>query len=100
MVKGQMASRHECSSLTCLHREINDVVQKDVAGQEKVDLVALAAEGPISIHALREGTGGDTCPSPASRFRSKPRVQRHPQLPRESARDVRANRSCGFGGAL
>ena len=43
MVKGQMAAQDERSSATCLHCEINDVVQKDVAGQEKADPVALAA---------------------------------------------------------
>jgi len=43
MVKGQMAAEDERSSETCLHCKINDVVQKDVAGQEKADPVALAA---------------------------------------------------------
>ncbi len=40
MVKGQMAAHDERSSETCLHCEINE---KDVAGQEKADPVALAA---------------------------------------------------------
>ena len=44
MVEGQMAAQDERSSETCLHCEINDVVQKDVAGQENADLVALAAD--------------------------------------------------------
>ena len=43
MVKGQMAAQDERSSETCLHCKITDVVQKDVAGQKKVDPVALAA---------------------------------------------------------
>ena len=43
MVKGQMAAQDERSSETCLHCEINDVVQKDVAGQGQADRVALAA---------------------------------------------------------
>jgi hypothetical protein len=43
MVKGQMAAQDERSSETCLHCEINDVVQNDVAGQEKADLISLAA---------------------------------------------------------
>ena len=43
MVKGQMAAQDERSSETSLHRKIDDVVQKDVAGQEKADPVALAA---------------------------------------------------------
>jgi hypothetical protein len=38
-----MAAQDERLSETCLHCEINDVVQKDVAGQEKADLIALAA---------------------------------------------------------
>ena len=43
MIKGQMAAQDERSSETCLHCEINDVVQKDVAGQGQADRVALAA---------------------------------------------------------
>ena len=43
MVRGQMADQDERLSETCLHCEINDVRQKDVAGQEKADPVALAA---------------------------------------------------------
>jgi hypothetical protein len=43
MVKGQMAAQDERSSEICLHCDINDVVQKDVAGQEKADPVALTA---------------------------------------------------------
>jgi hypothetical protein len=42
MVKGQIAAQDEPSSQTCLHCDINDVVQKDVAGQERADPVALA----------------------------------------------------------
>jgi hypothetical protein len=43
MVKGQMAAQDERLSETCLHREIDGVVQKDVTAQEKADPVALAA---------------------------------------------------------
>ena len=43
MVKGQMAAHDERSSETCLNCDINDGVQEDVAGQKKVDPVALAA---------------------------------------------------------
>jgi hypothetical protein len=43
MVKGQMAVHDERSSETCLNCDINDAVQEDVAGQEKADPVALAA---------------------------------------------------------
>ena len=49
MVKGQMAAQDERSSESCLHCEINDVVQEHVAGQEKVDLVALAANMAESL---------------------------------------------------
>jgi hypothetical protein len=43
MVKGQMAAHDERSSETCLNFGISDAVQEDVAGQEKADPVALAA---------------------------------------------------------
>jgi len=43
MVKGQMAAHDERSSETCLNCGISDAVQEDVAGQEKADPVALAA---------------------------------------------------------
>jgi hypothetical protein len=43
MVKGQMAAHDERSSETCRDCDINDGVQEDVAGQEKADPVALAA---------------------------------------------------------
>ena len=43
MVKGQVVPQDESSSESCLHCEINDLVQEHIEGQEKVDLVALAA---------------------------------------------------------
>jgi hypothetical protein len=43
MVKGQIVPDDERSSESCLHCEINDLVQEHVEGQEKFDLVALAA---------------------------------------------------------
>jgi hypothetical protein len=50
MVKGDLiVPQDERSSESCLHCEINDVVQEHVAGQEKVDLVALAANMAESL---------------------------------------------------
>jgi hypothetical protein len=43
IVKGQIVPQDERSSESYLHCEMDDVVQAHVAGQEKVDLVALAA---------------------------------------------------------
>jgi hypothetical protein len=43
MVKGQIVPQDERSRESCLHCEINDLVQKDVEGQEKVDTADLAA---------------------------------------------------------
>jgi hypothetical protein len=43
MVKGQIVPDDERSSESCLDYEINDLVQEHVEGQEKFDLVALAA---------------------------------------------------------
>jgi hypothetical protein len=43
MVKGQIVPDDERSSESCLHCEINDLVQEHVEGPEKFDLVALAA---------------------------------------------------------
>jgi hypothetical protein len=42
----------ERSSESCLHCEINDLVQEHVEGQEKVDLVALAASMAESLFDL------------------------------------------------
>ena len=42
MVKGQIVPDDETSSESCLHREIHDLVQEQVEGQEKFDLVALS----------------------------------------------------------
>jgi hypothetical protein len=43
MVRGQIVPDDERSSESCLDCEINDLVQEHVEGQEKFDLVALAA---------------------------------------------------------
>jgi hypothetical protein len=43
MVKGQIVPDDERPSENCLHCEIDDLVQEHVEGQEKFDLVALAA---------------------------------------------------------
>jgi hypothetical protein len=43
MVRDQIVPEDEGSSEDCLHCEINDLVQEHVAGQEKVDLIDLAA---------------------------------------------------------
>jgi hypothetical protein len=43
MVKHQIVPQDEISSESCLHCEINDLVQEHIEGQEKVDIVALAA---------------------------------------------------------
>ena len=49
MVKGQMAAQDERSSETCLHCEINDLVEEHVAGQETVDVAELAARMAESL---------------------------------------------------
>jgi hypothetical protein len=43
MVKGQIVPDDETLSESCLHREIHDLVQEQVEGQEKFDLVVSAA---------------------------------------------------------
>jgi hypothetical protein len=42
MVKGQMAAQDERSSESCLHCEINDLVQEHVEEQETVDIADFA----------------------------------------------------------
>ena len=49
MVKGQIVPQDESSSESCLHCEINDLVQEHIEGQEKVDIVALAANMADSL---------------------------------------------------
>jgi hypothetical protein len=43
MVKDQIVAEDESLSERCLHCEINDLVQEHIEGQEKVDIVELAA---------------------------------------------------------
>jgi hypothetical protein len=52
MVKGQMVSQDESPTESCLHCEINDLVQEHIDGQEKVDIVALAAKMAESLAEL------------------------------------------------
>jgi hypothetical protein len=52
MAKGQIVPQDESSSESCLHCEINDLVQEHIEGQEKVDLVALAAKMAESLIEL------------------------------------------------
>jgi hypothetical protein len=47
--KREVVPEDERSSESCLHCEINDVVQEHVEGEEKVDLVALAANMAESL---------------------------------------------------
>jgi hypothetical protein len=42
-MKNQIVSEDETSSETCLHCEINDLVQEHIEGREKVDVADLAA---------------------------------------------------------
>jgi hypothetical protein len=43
MVQGQVVLPDERSSESCLRCEINDLIQKHVEGQEKIDIADLAA---------------------------------------------------------
>jgi hypothetical protein len=52
MVKGQIVPQDESLSESCLHCEINDLVQEHIDGQEKVDIVALAAKMAESLVEL------------------------------------------------
>ena len=49
MVKREVVAEDERSSETCLHCDINDLVQEHVEGQEKVDLTDLAARMAESV---------------------------------------------------
>ena len=49
MVKGEIVPQDERSSESCLHCEINDLIQEHVEGEEKVDLVDLAAKMAESL---------------------------------------------------
>ena len=49
MVKGEIVPQDERSSESCLHCEINDVVEEHIEGEEKVDLVDLAAKMAESL---------------------------------------------------
>jgi hypothetical protein len=50
--KVQVVPEDENSSANCLHCEINDLVQEYIEGQEKVDIVNLAARMPESLVEL------------------------------------------------
>jgi hypothetical protein len=52
MVKGQIVPDAERSSESCLHCEINDLVQEYIEGQERVDIVELAAKMAESLVEL------------------------------------------------
>jgi hypothetical protein len=52
MVKGEVVPQDESSSESCLHCEINDLVQEYIEGQEKVDIVELAAKIAESLVEL------------------------------------------------
>jgi hypothetical protein len=52
MVKDQIAPEDESSSESCLHCEINDLVQEHIEGQEKVDIMELAARMAESLVEL------------------------------------------------
>jgi hypothetical protein len=49
MVKDQIVPQDESSSESCLHCEINDLVQEHIEGQEKADIVVLAAKMAESL---------------------------------------------------
>ena len=52
MVKDQIVAQDDNSSESCLHCEINDLVQEYIEGQEKVDIVVLAAKIAESLVEL------------------------------------------------
>jgi hypothetical protein len=52
MVKDQIVPEDESSSESCLHCEINDLVQEYIEGQEKVDIADLAARMAESLVEL------------------------------------------------
>ena len=47
--KREVVPQDESPSESCLHCEINDLVQEHIEGQEKVDIVALAANMADSL---------------------------------------------------
>jgi hypothetical protein len=47
--KREVVPQDESPSESCLHCEINDLVQEHIEGQEKVDIVALAANMAESL---------------------------------------------------
>ena len=47
--KREVVTEDERSSGSCLHCEINDLVQEHIEGQEKVDIVGLAANMAESL---------------------------------------------------
>ena len=49
MVKDQIVPQDESSAESCLHCEINDLVQEHIEGQEKVNIVALAVNMAESL---------------------------------------------------
>jgi hypothetical protein len=49
MVKDLIVSEDETSSESCLHCEINDLVQEHIEGREKVDVADLAARMAESL---------------------------------------------------
>jgi hypothetical protein len=49
MVKDQIVSEDETSSESCLHCEINDLVQEHIEAREKVDVADLAARMAESL---------------------------------------------------
>jgi hypothetical protein len=52
MVKDQIVPQDDSSSESCLHCEINDLVQEHIEGQEKVDIMELAARMAESLVEL------------------------------------------------
>jgi hypothetical protein len=51
-MREQIVPQDESSSESCLHCEINDLVQEYIEGQEKVDIVDLAARMAESLVEL------------------------------------------------
>jgi len=49
MVRDQIVPQDESASESCLHCEINDLVQEHIEGQEKVDIADLAARMAESV---------------------------------------------------
>jgi hypothetical protein len=52
MVKDQIVAEDESSAESCLHCEINDLVQEYIEEQERVDLMELAARMAESLVEL------------------------------------------------